>query len=793
MYMCRETIRRAVLQKFNESLIEEGDQRSGGVESYQSIDELYSDIGRGRLFSFERANAIINSLKICDPAVGSGHFLVSALNELIAIKSELEILIDKDGKPLRDCTFEVINDELIVKLDDELFQYNPKNPTSQRIQETIFHEKQTIIENCLFGVDINPNSVKICRLRLWIELLKHAYYLSPAGGGGEAGGGQLETLPNIDINIKCGNSLISRFGLDEDLSGILKSVKWDIEAYRGFVRDYKHASNKEEKKGLEKLIEQIKGDFKTEIDKKDKRIIRKNRLEGELFNLTQANLFEETQAQKKKRLAQIAKKEKEFNKLATEIEEIKSSKIFENAFEWRFAFPEVLDDNGDFLGFDVVIGNPPYIRIQDLNSLDGVVEYYKTSYVSGRKGNYDIYVLFIELGIQLAKNETGQQTWILPHKFINSSYGEGIRKLISQEEKLVSLVHFGAEQVFEDATTYTCLLSLSNCRNGLFELNLVHDLNFWKSPEGKVLESVPSEAVSSDEWHLMPENELSLLEKLRDDSKILSELTERIYQGLKTSADPIFIVKLVKKLENGNLIIHCPQNSKEYEVEPGLFHELIKGGDGKRYFFKNTGLKILFPYENGKILKNEAIESQSPLTWSYLLEHKDYLENRERGRFKGDFWFQFGRNQAVEIIYSPKIFTPDISPAPSFAFDNLGNKFFTGGVSGGYGIVPIELKDNHYLLAILNSKVTNWYITKTSTQMRGGWYSFESRFIKSIPIKSASDNRKKKIESKVDQILSLKKENPQADTSALEAEIDQMVYELYGLSEEEIKIVEGEN
>ena len=125
------------------------------------------------MFTRQQANDIINSLKICDPAVGSGHFLVSALNEMIAIKNDLKILQDRDGKRLKEYHFEVVNDELIVTDEDgELFEYNPTNKESQRVQQALFHEKQTIIENCLFGVDINPNSVKICRLRLWIELFE---------------------------------------------------------------------------------------------------------------------------------------------------------------------------------------------------------------------------------------------------------------------------------------------------------------------------------------------------------------------------------------------------------------------------------------------------------------------------------------------------------------------------------------------------------------------------------------------------------------------------------------------
>src|SRR5690554_3646844 len=182
MYMCRETIRKAVLQKFNET------------KGWNTInfDELYDKIE-----DRQEANAIINSLKICDPAVGSGHFLVSALNEIIAVKNDLKILQDRDGRRLKEYQVEVVNDELIVTDEEgELFEYNPNNKESQRIQEALFHEKQTIIESCLFGVDINPNSVKICRLRLWIELLKNAYYKTnspvnspPSQGGVPEGGG----------------------------------------------------------------------------------------------------------------------------------------------------------------------------------------------------------------------------------------------------------------------------------------------------------------------------------------------------------------------------------------------------------------------------------------------------------------------------------------------------------------------------------------------------------------------------------------------------------------------------
>jgi adenine-specific DNA-methyltransferase len=230
MYMCRETIRKAVVQKFNETK----------KWNCNSIEELYNKIE-----DRNEANKIVNSIKICDPAVGSGHFLVSALNEMIAVKNDLKILQDRTAKRLKEYHVEVVNDELIITDEEgELFDYNPSNKESQRIQETLFHEKQTIIENCLFGVDINPNSVKICRLRLWIELLKNAYYKNAT---------ELETLPNIDINIKCGNSLVSRFAMDADLKQALKKSKWTIDSYRIAVDTYRNAESKEQKREMEKV------------------------------------------------------------------------------------------------------------------------------------------------------------------------------------------------------------------------------------------------------------------------------------------------------------------------------------------------------------------------------------------------------------------------------------------------------------------------------------------------------------------------------------------------------------
>jgi type II restriction/modification system DNA methylase subunit YeeA len=406
MYMCRETIRKAVVQKFNETK----------KWKCTSIEELYDKIDDRK-----EANKIVNSIKICDPAVGSGHFLVSALNEMIAVKNDLKILQDRDGKRLKEYQVEVVNDELIVTDEEgELFEYNPSNKESQRIQETLFHEKQTIIENCLFGVDINSNSVKICRLRLWIELLKNAYYKNST---------ELETLPNIDINIKCGNSLVSRFAIDADLKQALKKSKWTIDSYRIAVDTYRNAESKEQKREMERLIADIKSDFRSEISLNDPKVKKLRKLSGDLYQMTnQGQLFEMSKKEKADWNKKVTQLTEETKKLEAEIEEIKANKIFENAFEWRFEFPEVLNDDGDFVGFDVVIGNPPYIRVQNLEH--SIIDYFKSNYKSFFQ-KADIYLLFIEKAISLLKENSGL-SFINPTLFLSSDYGQGLREFLSQ-------------------------------------------------------------------------------------------------------------------------------------------------------------------------------------------------------------------------------------------------------------------------------------------------------------------------------------------------------------------------
>lgn len=436
----------------------------------------------------------------------------------------------------------------------------------------------------------------------------------------------------------------------------------------------------------------------------------------------------------------------------------------------------------------MAIGNPPYIRIQELIQGNAVLaEYYNSKFVSAASGNYDIYVVFDELGISIL-NEAGSLSYIQPNKFFNANYGKNIRHLLSKGNHVYKVVHFGAEQIFEEASTYTCLLFLGKKSSDQLSFTKVYEVGEWI--DGNIpTKKIKSSVLSEEDWTFPDPAISSLMEKLKVKSKSLEDLTERIFQGLKTSADKIYILELLKVNAN-TLHFKCPMDDKVYEVEKELFYPLIKGGNSKGYVLTHDSLYILFPYKDGKLISEDYIKTNLPLTYAYLSEHKGYLENRENGKMKGEKWFGYVYPKSLKEFEKSKIFTPDIAPVPSFGLDDEGKYYFTGGVSGGYGILPTSLSKKA-LLCILNSKVTAWYIQQTSTQMRGGWYSFESKYIRSIPIPNLSKEEEIKLEEYADQILVTKSQNPTADTSALEKEIDQLVYQLYGLTEEEIKIVEG--
>lgn len=754
MYMCRETIRRAVVQKFNEA--------KGW--NCDTLEQLYD-----RIDDRNEANALVNSLKICDPAVGSGHFLVSALNELIAVKHDLRILQDREGKRLKEYHLEVVNDELIITDDDgELFEYHPHNRESQRVQETLFHEKQTLIENCLFGVDINPNSVKICRLRLWIELLKNAYYKNPT---------ELETLPNIDINIKCGNSLVSRFGMDADLKQALKKSKWNMDSYRIAVSTYRNASTKEQKREMERLIESIKSDFRTSIDTPFKKKISKARGDADLIA---AEIFTQQQwgnSIDKKLLADHKKAVEKLQKLEEERDGTEGNKIYENAFEWRFEFPEVLNDEGEFVGFDVVIGNPPYIRQEELKEFKPFFEQRFETFA----GTADIYTYFFELGINVLRNK-GTLSFITSNKFMRANYGQRLRVFLSGHA-IEQIIDFGELPVFDEAATFPVIMQMVKAPH-LPETRFaqIKRLGFddLKAEVGMVSIHLPATSVSGESWSLANEQMANLLDKLRQGTVSLKDYTPSpIRRGVLTGFNDAFVIS---KEEREQLIEEDPRSAE-------LIKPFAVGDDVRHYHIRDKERFLIFTRRGVNILNYPAIER-------HLKQFKEKLIPGVAGGRKAGLyeWYEIQDTVAYyEDFEKPKIVYPEMAKEPRFTLDRANyytnNKAF---------IIPGA---DMYLLGLLNSSLIWYFLKRTCSVLgdpdNGGRLELRSIYVETIPIKPISPDNptelaaKARIEALVSEILEVRAQDAAVDTKQLEAEIDRLVYGLYGLEEGEVKLVEG--
>jgi hypothetical protein len=704
MYICRDTIRRAVLRKFNETY---GWSCKDTTELYNTLDKI----------TIKEANDVVNSLKICDPAVGSGHFLVSALNEIIAVKSDLGILADSEGKRLRGYGVTIENDELIVTTDDQIFEYHYKDAESQRVQETFFHEKETIIENCLFGVDINPKSVAICRLRLWIELLKNAYY--------RRGSDQLETLPNIDINIKCGNSLVSRFAISGNpniLPGDRKKLKELTERYRRHVFDYKLSpANKAQ---LRKEIENLKHSLENFGLPNDKDLIALWKGRDELAQLSLFG-FDKKEEERRKKL------DKKVTELERRFEE-KQRLVYSNAFEWRFEFPEVLDEDGEFIGFDAIIGNPPY---GNLVSKD--LQKYFAANFQHQDYQKDLYLLFLERYEQLTTKQSILGI-IIPNTWLQSLTFRKIRQYMTNHYQWNNILQL-PENVF-DAVVDTLVLVFENSaitvtppskvpiyirRDGNIELN--HELD----------------------WVDIPKN-----------------------------GDPINIVANTQTQTLSRKII---SSSIQLSTACQVFN-------GVKPFEKGKGT----PSQTDLIMKEKPyvlIGLAPDETWTPLL--RGSLIQRYKILWDNNYWIQYGPWLAAPRDAS--IFDAPQKIMVRQTGDSIIASLVEGGFIGRDNLHIILPKEENYplqyVLGILNSKLTDFAYTIMNPEKGEALAQVKKQHVEQLPIPLATDAQQAPIIECVRKILA-SPDSP--DVPQLEAEIDRLVYELYDLTEEEIAVVEGE-
>ncbi len=796
-YMCKESITPIVLDKFNQKYNIECDNLK---ELKNYLKNSYKEDKRKEYLQ------LLLTLRVCDPAVGSGHFLVSALNEMVRVAYELGLIASLHRYDLK-----LENDEIIIHTPTgEIFNYkkpHSENDPHHQIQKELFELKKDIIENCLFGVDINPNSCEITKLRLWIELLKYSYYIFEKGKNTNA----LETLPNIDINIKCANSLISRFNLNDDLKKI-PNIKQKIQEYKDLVAQYKDPNplfplNKTD---LTNKIQDLKNTFsltlkdpktKAELEKAIEKHIKnynffalddKSLLDGldyfipSLFGTLKLSPKEEEEA-----FASYGR----IRALRKKLDDALSGREYQNAFEWRFEFPEVLDDEGDFLGFDCIIGNPPYIRQEHIKDLKPLLE---KQYQDFYNSTADIYTYFFALAFRLLK-EKGFSAFITSNKYARAKYGAKLREWLLKKTTIVSYMELNALKVFESAAVDTSIMNFikqTPPKESDFKYYepTPNDKDDLKSTSYL---SMKQNALSTESFIFANATLLDLRDKMESVGTPLKDWGIQIYRGILTGANEAFIIPTEKRdaiLKNCDDVQKDERGMSERERTKELIKPILRGKDIKRYSYEWAGEWLINThngYTSNLKSKISPIDIEKyPATKAHLDAHYDTIATRCD---QGDTPYHLRNCAYLEDFEKEKIVWNPVSGEYFFTF--IKDEFYFNNSLFMMTSKTLETRDLYYILGLLNATLYRWLTIQMTNLITIGKYAYGSKDkIERLPIPQITEKNQEladKITDGAKQILALKEKDPKANTQKLEKEIDALVYQLYNLTDEEIKIIEN--
>lgn len=742
-YMCRQS----VIQYLKTH--EPSEQYAEAIEQLIN-DGVVSPILQSKSIA-ARFIQLLKEVKVCDPAIGSGAFPMGILYVLYHAIHHLHSHAEPHG-----------------------------NFDSTKT-------KRDIIQNNIFGVDIEQGAVDIARLRFWLALVVDA--------------GDPQPLPNLDYKITCGNSLLSRYPIDAPIENVFveynkdkkEDEKMSLAKYKELVSDYTNTSNHQTKELFHKTIENIKCAFKTELSKQFKERLAK--LRGKVIMLEAPTLFgERTKAEK----AELKKLKEKLNILEKEQEDIQTNKLYVDAFEWRFEFPQLLDDNGVFTGFDIVIGNPPYLRIQGIRDTNPAFAEELVKKYHSATGSFDLYATFAERGLQIIK-QSGIVNYIMPDKWTNAAFGKGLREIISEQRAAHKIISFGAYQVF-NASTYTALQWFMPSSEHLeyYQLNRNLETNqeldiYLKSIKYDDASIVDANKLDKKSWVLTVGATSTVLQKLESHPRRIADIFDKIFQGLATSKDDVYF--LYNCIENNkNVIGYSKQLERNIEIEKGLVKPLLKGEDVHRYDNIQTDRFVIFPYtidnEKAVLYTENELSVLFPNGYAYLKECEDILRSREKGRFniEGE-WFQYGRKQGILSAEKEKLVAPDISMGGNFAYDTEG-KFYQTTTIYGY-IKKSEISESYkFWMALLNSRLCWWFLTNTGTTLANGFFRFKPDYIKPFPVpKYIPQKIEEAIVRVVDYIILIKSlpSNTVIDqyidneviARQFENIIDALVYELY--------------
>ncbi len=687
-YMCMETIEFAIVDKINQ------------VKGWdcQDLFEIKAKMN-GSLQEATQINDIINTLKVCDPSVGSGHFLVSALNRIIFVKKQLGVLFKHDkNELLTEYDIDIVDDVLVV-FDGQgrSFKYDKYNSLSQIVQETLFNEKRTIIENCIFGVDLNSKAVAICQLRLWIELLKNAYYKH----------GEMETLPNIDINIKTGNSLVNKLRFDagkqigQSNDVVSRKASELIKKYKKLVQDYKKTSDKTQKAEIKNNIERIKSELHGVYSQIK-------------FTINANNEFV--------------------------LDYGTDNSIYSDAFEWAIEFPELIDNKNMFMGFDCIIGNPPYGLLnkkQNQNTSISVnpalYDYYRTyeEYKPASGGVPNIFRLFICRCFSLLR-QGGKCCLIFQMSFMCDLQAANIRQYVMRNARIDFLEAFPErdienKRVFKEVKMSVCILGVTKTKvDDKYKFGVRINKDKFVDTNNEVMKISLADVEKIDDINysipLIRQRELGIFLKMTDACNRMKEYSKCYTGEIDISLDKQYITDNTDK----NL--------------------MLRGAQVQKYYITND-------ISQGEI---------------FYLNADEYLRNvnSERSRHHQKRRIVMQGITGVNEKWRLKM---TMAYPPYFCANSVN-----------YLLPPTENDFDFYILGLLNSKLLNWYFAKLSTNSNVNGYEIDG-----LPIKVGTVEQVNKVISLVKDALA---NEGNLDTRKA---INQLVYEIYGITDYDIPIVEG--
>ncbi|EPS5656120.1 DUF7149 domain-containing protein [Campylobacter coli] len=783
-YMCKESITKVVLDKFNTQFDLDA----------KDISELRKSL---RKEDKKAQKELLNSIKICDPAVGSGHFLVSALNVMLSIYDELN-LFDEEFY------LEVQNDEILITgRKGEFIEYKrPSTPKDKAhlIQQELFHTKKDIIENNLFGVDINPNSCEITKLRLWIELLKHSFYQS----FDDENYHDLKTLPNIDINIKCGNSLVSYFETGKSLSHY-PNIKERMSKYKRIVKDYKEGFYTD-KNLIAKEIKNLQESFKNFClkDKFNKEIKQLTNGANEYSKKYGDFLADEHHDEKfksffSKNMFEFSFDEKvaikEFANLKKEYDNIFNLES-NHPFEWRFEFPEILDDDGNFKGFDLIIGNPPYIKEAENKEL-----FTNTKKLRTYQGKMDIWYHFVGRGFDILKNN-GYLAFIATNNWVTNSGAKKLRNIVLEESQILSLVDFSSFMVFDSASIQTMIMQFQKTKppknyefhfakittqTPIYE-DVINLLKNEKTQNNEILKiNLTPKKFIDKTLNFTKSDYEELFNKIQKYGKFYLEEKE-VANGIHPHYD--FINNRINSNHNfafkiGQGIFGLSEEEKEKLKLTKLENNLVKP-----YYDTQNFLKFFFKKNNHQwlIYTNSSFKNPNSMDdYPNLKKHLDKFQNVITSDNK-----PYGLHRARDEKFftgSPRIVAlRKCVGEPKFSYVD-----FDCYVSATFYVIKTQRINVKYLTAILNSKLIAFWL-KHKGKMQGNNYQIDKEPLLNIPIVDTNSKNKKladELINLVDEILKAKEQDKNANTQELENKINSLVYKLYNLTEDEIKIIEN--